>query len=92
MSPSDRQIHLPAAADGQETAGEPWFYVGEKDVFPEELLPFLGFPGRLREAFRDAHGELLGARWWRQIQERLRAGEIVDIFPYREEQRLRHAW
>jgi isocitrate dehydrogenase kinase/phosphatase len=83
---------LPAAGDDEETAGEPWFFVGEKDVFPEELIPFLGFPGRLRETFREAHGELLGARWWRQIQERLRAGEIVDIFPYREEQRLRHAW
>jgi len=84
---------LPAAADDdQETAGEPWFYVGERDVFPEELLPFLGLPGRLREIFREAHRDLLGARWWRQIQERLRAGEIVDIFPYRDEQRLRHAW
>ena len=86
-----RDLPAPCDAD-EETAGEPWFYVGEKDVFPEELLPFLGLPGRLRETFREAHGELLSARWWREIQERLRAGEIVDIFPYREEQRLRHAW
>ena len=83
---------LPVAAEGDEMGGEPPFYVGQRDVFPEELLPFLGFPGRLRKVFRDVHGELLGARWWRRIQERLRAGEIVDIFPYREEQRLRHAW
>jgi isocitrate dehydrogenase kinase/phosphatase len=61
------------------------------DVFPEELLPFLGLTGRLREVFLRAHGELLTGRWWRDIQARLRAGEIVDIFPYREEQRLRHA-
>ncbi len=82
---------LPSGGEGEETAGEPWFYVGEQDIFPEELLPFLGFPGRLRDTFLEVHGELLGARWWREIQERLRAGEIVDIFPYREEQRLHHA-
>jgi len=70
---------------------EPAFYVGPTDVFPEELLPFLGFQGRLRDFFLDAHGELLTARWWRAIQERLRAGEIVDVFPYREDQRLHHA-
>lgn len=83
---------LPPARSGEEElAGEPWFYVGEHDVFPEELLPFLGLPGRLRAAFLRAHGELLAPRWWRGIQARLRAGEIVDVFPYREHQRLRNA-
>lgn len=71
--------------------GEPRFYVGPNDIFPGELLPFLGLQGRLRDAFLHVHGELLGARWWREIQARLRAGEIVDIFPYGEDQRLRHA-
>ncbi len=74
-----------------ETAGEPTFYVGENDIFPEEFLPFLGLPGRLRDVFLQAHGELLTGRWWREVQERIRAGEIVDIYPYREEQRLDHA-
>ena len=46
---------------------------------------------RLRELFLQAHGELLSARWWRAVQERLRAGEIADVFPYREDQRLHHA-
>jgi isocitrate dehydrogenase kinase/phosphatase len=69
----------------------PSFYVGPDDVFPEEFLPFLGFPGRLREVFLQAHGELLTGRWWREIQDRIRAGEIVDIYPYREHQRLRYA-
>jgi isocitrate dehydrogenase kinase/phosphatase len=77
--------------DGDAGGGEPSFYVGPRDVFPEELLPFLGFQGRLRELFLQAHGELLTARWWREVQERLRAGEIADVFPYREDQRLHHA-
>ena len=75
----------------EETGAEPSFYVGPNDIFPEEFLPFLGLRGRLRDVFLRAHGELLTGRWWRGVQERLRAGEIVDIFPYRDEQRLRHA-
>ncbi|BDG01017.1 bifunctional isocitrate dehydrogenase kinase/phosphatase [Anaeromyxobacter oryzae] len=77
--------------DEDYDGGEPTFYIGPDDIFPEEFLPFLGLPGRLREVFLQAHGELLTGRWWRDIQERVRAGEIVDIFPYRDEQRLRYA-
>jgi isocitrate dehydrogenase kinase/phosphatase len=82
---------LPSGAY-EDGGGDPSFYVGPKDIFPEEFLPFLGLRGRMREFFLQAHGELLTARWWREVQERLLAGEIVDIFPYREDQRLHHAW
>jgi len=83
---------MPSARyDEDETSGEPTFYVGPNDIFPEEFLPFLGLPGRLREVFLNAHGELLTGRFWRDVQERVRAGEIVDIYPYRDEQRLHHA-
>ncbi|HTT70409.1 MAG TPA: bifunctional isocitrate dehydrogenase kinase/phosphatase [Anaeromyxobacteraceae bacterium] len=78
-----------ASGDEDETGGEPWFYVGENDVFPEEFLTFLGLPERLRNAFLAAHGEILTADFWRRMQARHRAGEIVDIFPYRESRRLR---
>jgi isocitrate dehydrogenase kinase/phosphatase len=86
---SFRDIPPPRDYD-EETAGEPYFYVGENDVFPEEFIRFLGLPGRLREAFVSQHGEVLTADFWRGCQARLRAGEISDIFPYRETQRLRH--
>jgi isocitrate dehydrogenase kinase/phosphatase len=84
---------LPSSPGGDDDGGggEPSFYVGPRDVFPEELLPFLGFQGRLRDVFLQAHGELLTARWWREVQERIRSGEIVDIYPYRDDQRLHHA-
>ena len=82
---------LPRARDEEdETSGEPWFYVGENDVFPEEFMKFLGLPEQLRGAFLAAHGEIMTAGFWRRMVERHRAGEIVDIFPYRESQRLRH--
>ena len=83
---------LPTASGDEETSGEPWFYVGENDIFPEEWLPFLGLSGRLREVFLQVHGALLTGRFWREIQGRIREGEIKDIYPYREEQRLVHGY
>jgi isocitrate dehydrogenase kinase/phosphatase len=76
--------------DEDEWASEPTYYVGENDVFPEEFLRFLGLPERLKGAFEAAHAEILTADFWRRMQAKHRAGEIVDIFPYRESQRLRH--
>jgi isocitrate dehydrogenase kinase/phosphatase len=81
---------MPAGGD-EDMPDDPSFYVGPHDIFPEEFLPFLGLRGRVRDFFLNAHGDLLTARWWREVQERVRAGEIVDIFPYREDQRLHHA-
>jgi isocitrate dehydrogenase kinase/phosphatase len=72
-----------------ELSAEPWFAVGEHDIFPEEFVPFLLPPGRLREVFLDHHGDLLDPRWWRGVQARQRAGELVDTFPYPAERRLR---
>ena len=81
---------LPQAAnDDDELSAEPWFAVGEHDIFPEEFVPFLLPPGRLREVFLDHHRDLLDPRWWRGVQEQLRAGELVDTFPYPPERRLR---
>ena len=63
---------LPVArTDEEETSGEPWFYVGPNDMFPEEWLPFLSIPRELHELFRQHHGELLTAAWWRAMAARL---------------------
>lgn len=73
--------------DGEELAAEPWFFVGEHDVFPEEFRNFLGLQGELRELFLAHHGELTTAAWWRALQERLRAGEVLDVLPYTSSRR-----
>jgi len=56
--------------------------VGEHDVFPEEFKNLLGLSGELRELFLTHLGELTTAAWWRQLQERLRSGEVLDVLPY----------
>lgn len=74
--------------DEDEIRGEPWFYVGEKDIFPEEFLTFIGLQAEQRETFLAAHRDLLTAHYWQQMQARHRAGELFEVLPYRPGRRL----
>ena len=78
----------PAASYEDELASEPWFHVNEGDIFPEEFAQFLGLSGELRNTFNRFHSDLFDAGFWRHTQERLKAGEPVQIFPYTRSQRL----
>ncbi|MGH8249349.1 MAG: bifunctional isocitrate dehydrogenase kinase/phosphatase [Steroidobacteraceae bacterium] len=71
-----------ATSDEDEMRAESWFYVADNDVFPETFIRFLGFEGPLKQVFLDKHGELLEAAWWRALQERLAAGDVVEVLPY----------
>jgi isocitrate dehydrogenase kinase/phosphatase len=72
-----------------ELSAEPWFMVGEHDVFPEEFASFLGLPPDLRKVFFSYHGDLLDPDFWKQIQSQIRAGLWTHIRPYGTSQRLR---
>jgi isocitrate dehydrogenase kinase/phosphatase len=61
---------------------EPWFFVGDKDVFPETFLNFLGMSGELRAQFLQEHSDLFEAAFWRRTQQRLKAGEVLEVLPY----------
>jgi isocitrate dehydrogenase kinase/phosphatase len=74
--------------DEEEMAAEPWYYVGELDVFPEEFTAFLVPPAPLRDIFLGAHADLLTVDYWRGMQQRQKAGEVMDVFPYRASRRL----
>lgn len=71
-----------------DVQAEPWFYVGQNDIFPEEFIKFLGLQGTLRRAFEDVHGDLLGVVFWATMQERIKAGEVIDLFPYQQSKRF----
>lgn len=68
--------------DEDEMRGETWFYVADNDVFPETFLNFLAFTEEQRAAFLNTHGDLLTADFWRGIQQRVRAGELLEVLPY----------
>jgi isocitrate dehydrogenase kinase/phosphatase len=71
-----------------EMAVEPWFTVGEADVFPEEFRPYLGLSGPLEAEFMAHHADLFDVDFWRQTQVRIRSGERIHIFPYADALRL----
>ena len=70
-----------------ELSSEPWYSVGANDVFPEEFPRFLIGRRDIRAIFQRLHGDLYDAAFWIDAQKRLEAGELMDVFPYR--QRLR---
>ncbi len=74
--------------DEDEYAGEPWYSVGENDIFPEELKRFIIAPGKLRDIFVEAHGDLFTVEFWQNMQNRQEKGEIIDVYPYRKVQRI----
>jgi isocitrate dehydrogenase kinase/phosphatase len=73
-----------AMSDEDEMRGETWFYVADNDVFPETFLSFLAFDEAQRETFLKAHGEVLTADFWRQVQQRLKEGEVLEVLPYHQ--------
>jgi isocitrate dehydrogenase kinase/phosphatase len=65
-----------------EMRGETWFYVADNDVFPETFIRFLAFTDPQREALLKMHGEVLTAQFWRNVQARLKEGDVLEVLPY----------
>jgi len=78
----------PSRVPEDEMEAEPWFGVGEDDVFPEEFRRFLGMGDTLRATFERYHSDLFTVDFWKGLQERHRAGDLVDVFPYPPADRL----
>jgi isocitrate dehydrogenase kinase/phosphatase len=73
---------LPVATDpDDEMRSEPWFYVGEHDVFPETFRNFLPMAGAT-PVVMGRHGDLFQPHFWRETQGRIRAGETLEVLPY----------
>lgn len=66
-----------------EMASEPWYSVGPNDVFPEEFPRFLFADLGQRRLFAQLHGDLYDADYWKSLQEAIREGKVIDVFPYR---------
>jgi len=71
-----------------EMRAEPWFGIGEHDVFPEEFAAFMVPPGELRDTFLAAHADLLTVEFWTSMQARVARGELPDVFPYHPARRI----
>jgi isocitrate dehydrogenase kinase/phosphatase len=75
-----------------ELSSEPYYSVGEWDVFPEEFPKFLVGNPQHRQWMMELHGDLFDVRFWQHLQERLRNGELVKVFPYRRRLAFRYCY
>jgi isocitrate dehydrogenase kinase/phosphatase len=78
----------PARSYEEEIAAEPYWRVGEHDVFPEQFDAFLVADPQARELFYQHHRDLLDPQFWQAKQELVRSGTQEDVFPYPEEARF----
>jgi isocitrate dehydrogenase kinase/phosphatase len=71
-----------------EMAGEPYWSIGPRDVFPEQFARFLVTDPAARDVFLERHADLMDPRYWADLQARLREGREQDVYPYPEEVRF----
>jgi isocitrate dehydrogenase kinase/phosphatase len=80
----------PPRTDADAFSGDPWYYVGENDVFPEEFKIFMGLNGFQMEIFLREHSDLFGVDFWRETQQVILSGQWCHIFPYAADRRFDH--
>lgn len=71
-----------------EMAAEPWYSVGENDVFPEEFRTFLLINPKIRALFDELHADLFDADYWKELQDNIQHGHFNDVFPYSDDCRF----
>jgi isocitrate dehydrogenase kinase/phosphatase len=68
--------------DDDDASGMPWFSVGPRDIFPEELPTFLFSDPAVREEFLSLHPGVATPEWWMRTQAACAAGREPDALPY----------
>jgi isocitrate dehydrogenase kinase/phosphatase len=76
-----RRIPEPRTPE-DEMSAEPWYPVGQNDIFPEEFAPFLLSGNTVKRTFLEHHSDLLDVGFWNGTKERIQEGYIEDVFPY----------
>jgi len=72
----------------QEMASEPWYYVGQNDVFPEEFKYFMLPNPYMKEIFNKKYKKLLDADYWVSVQDKIKENGVMDYYPYGLEKRM----
>ena len=84
---------IPEADDYyDELSSEPWYSVGENDIFPEEFRRFLIGNRMVRNLFFKYHDDIFDVKFWKEMQGIQERGEIIDVFPYRNVKRFVHRY
>jgi isocitrate dehydrogenase kinase/phosphatase len=68
---------------------EDWIFATEEDFFVDEIERYSGIPHTLRGVFKSVHGDVYTLKFWNNLTERLKTGEILDVIPYHRNKRFR---
>lgn len=83
------RIKPKAETYAQIYAPEPWYSIAKNDIFPIEFKRWMIGRSDIKEKFISYHKALFDADHWKQILEKINAGEFLHLFPYLEEIRFR---
>ena len=72
----------------QEMASEPWYSIGEYDVFPEEFIHFITGNPIFKRLIIENFNSLFNADYWKSVQEDIRHHRYHDVFPYSQNKRF----
>lgn len=72
----------------EEMQSGTWYTVAPDDIFPEEFRLFFSGNTKARKMFEEMHGELYEVSFWTDLQQQIRNGYVVDVFPYRRAKRF----
>jgi isocitrate dehydrogenase kinase/phosphatase len=67
----------------EEMQARTWYTVGPNDIFPEEFRLFFSGNQKARKMFESMHSDLYEVSFWCNLQEQIRSGVVVTVFPYR---------
>jgi len=82
-----RRIPQPRTEQEEMQSGT-WYTVAPEDIFPEEFRLFFSGNVKARKMFEQIHSELYELEFWTNLQDKIRNGYVVDVFPYRRAKRF----
>lgn len=77
-----------ARNDEEEMSSGAWFDVNDNDVFPEEFRLFFTGNPKAKRVFNQRHADIYDYRFWQGLQDKIKAGYVSDVFPYRRQKRF----
>jgi isocitrate dehydrogenase kinase/phosphatase len=77
-----------ARTEEEEMQAGTWYTVGPDDIFPEEFRLFFSGNTKARKMFEEMHSDLYDVDFWQGLQEKIRDGFVLDVFPYRRAKRF----
>ncbi|WP_394190483.1 bifunctional isocitrate dehydrogenase kinase/phosphatase [Pseudoalteromonas atlantica] len=72
-----------------ELSAQSYFDIAQNDVFPSQFTVFFSANTAAFAVFNRHHVDLFSARFWQSCQAKIQAGEVYDVYPYKQSWRFK---